>query len=50
MVGEAVACGTYKKYEQTDLLQAYIRRTPPHIQDITYTFLEKKGLHISISF
>ena len=42
MLGEAVACGAFLKYKQTDLLQAYIRGPPLHIQGESYTFLEKK--------
>jgi hypothetical protein len=52
MLGEVVACGSFLKYKQTDLLQAYIRRPPIHIQEASYTYLEKKkkGYTHSISF
>ena len=45
MLGEAVACGAFLKYKQTDLLQAYIR-SPLLTFKIIYTFgEEEEGLH-----
>jgi hypothetical protein len=32
MLGEAVACGAFLKYKQTDVLEAYIRGPPLYIQ------------------
>jgi hypothetical protein len=43
MLGEAVACGAFQKYTQTDLLPHYKRRATPHIKGLSYTFEKKKG-------
>ena len=39
---EAVECGAFLKYEQTDLLKAYIRRPPLHIQRESHTMKKRK--------
>jgi hypothetical protein len=44
MLGEAVACGAFQKYTQTDLLPHYIRKALPHIWDI-HILEEEEGLH-----
>ena len=43
MLVEAVACGAFLKYEQTDLLKAYKGRSPLHIQERHIE--EEEGLH-----
>jgi len=51
MHGEAVAWGTFLKYGQIGLLQAYIRRSPLHISIIIHILeKKKKGYTNSISF
>jgi hypothetical protein len=42
MLREAVACGAFQKYTQTDLLPHYKRRATPHIKGSSYTFEKKK--------
>jgi hypothetical protein len=47
MLGEAVACGTFLKYKQTDLLQAYKRSPLLTFKDHHTHFgeEEEEGLH-----
>jgi hypothetical protein len=51
MQGEAVACGAFLKYKQTNLLPHYIRRAPPLIwREVHILEKKKKGYTHSISF
>jgi hypothetical protein len=50
MLGEAVACGAFQKYTQTDLLPHYKRRATPHIKGLSSHLRRRRATLIFNNF